>query len=384
MHVRRRPGAPQPLLPRRLLGALATRKTLDMLAPPQAPPPHTRIGWIYLASVVARSRTVETSSLRQSVDATWLDQATCEVSIVFPCLNEESGVGECVKDADARLTRAGIAGEVIVCDNGSSDGSETAAARAGARVVHEPSRGYGSALRTGIRAAQGEYIVILDADGSYGPRSVRSNGGGAACGPARTWSWVTASKVTRRTHAPWAHRYVGSPLLSGLLNLFFGTGVGDVHCGMRAFTRGAYHRLALKTTGMEFASEMVARAARIRLKIAEVPVDYHPRAGASKLRRYRDGWRHLRFLLMYSPTWLYMIPSAPVRTRLRFADGTADVAAQFLAASGDMHLAAIASNTVSLATQCLAFGISARTFCCHPRLRPGGPLYQWLLQPIHA
>src|SRR5262249_49355615 len=157
------------------------------------------------------------------------------------------------------------------------------------------------------------------------------------------------------------NRYLGSPVLSALLNLFFGTSVGDVHCGMRAFTRDAYHRLALKTTGMEFASEMVARAARIKLRIAEVPVDYHPRAGESKLRRYRDGWRHLRFLLMYSPTWLFMIPSA-----VMFLVGLGLVAALAITPLDvfgrvwDMHLAAIATMLCVLGTQAAWLGISAR------------------------
>jgi glycosyltransferase involved in cell wall biosynthesis len=299
--------------------------------------------------------------LPQSLDATWLDQATCEVSIVFPCLNEASGVGDCVQDATARLTSAGISGEVIVCDNGSHDGSELAAARAGARVVTESYRGYGSALRTGIRAAQGEYIVILDADGSYdlgalGPMVAALRAGADLVMGNRFQGRVAAGAM------PWAHRYIGSPFLSGLLNLFFGTRVGDVHCGMRAFTRQAYHRLALKTAGMEFASEMVARAARIRLEIAEVPVDYHPRAGASKLRRYRDGWRHLRFLLMYSPTWLYMIPSAflfvvgiVLLTALAFSP------LNFFGRQWDMHLAAISSMLCVVGAQAAWLGISART-----------------------
>jgi glycosyltransferase involved in cell wall biosynthesis len=260
-----------------------------------------------------------------------------------------------VHDAAARLADAGILGEVIVCDNGSSDGSERAAGQAGARVVNEAYRGYGSALRTGIRAARGEYIVILDADGSYDL---------AALAPIVAELRAGADLVMGNRFAghlavgamPWAHRYIGSPLLSGLLNMFFGTGVGDVHCGMRGFTREAYHRLALKTTGMEFASEMVARAARIKLKIAEVPVDYHPRAGASKLRRYRDGWRHLRFLLMYSPTWLYMIPSV-----LLFVVGfTLLVALAFsplyvLGRQWDMHLAAVASMFCVLGVRSQSF-----------------------------
>jgi glycosyltransferase involved in cell wall biosynthesis len=311
--------------------------------------------------VVTRPKAVEASSLRQAIDVSWLEQATCEVSIVFPCLNEESGVADCVQDAIAQLSRAGISGEVIVCDNDSTDRSQTVAARAGARVVQEPNRGYGSALRTGIRAAQGEYIVMLDADGSYDLGAIS-----AMVEALRSGADLVMGNRFRGRLAPgampWVHRYIGSPMLSGLLNLFFKTTVGDVHCGMRAFTRDAYHRMALKTTGMEFASEMVARAARIKLDIAEVPVDYHPRAGESKLRRYRDGWRHLRFLLMYSPTWLYMIPSA-----FMFLVGFVLLAAlaispiQFLGRLWDMHLAAIASMLCVLGTQGAWLGISART-----------------------
>jgi glycosyltransferase involved in cell wall biosynthesis len=311
--------------------------------------------------VTTSARTVESRSARQIVDTAWLQQATCEVSIVFPCLNEAAGVADCVQDALGRLAEAGIVGEVIVCDNGSSDGSDLVAAGAGARVVHEPLRGYGSALRTGIRAAQGEYIVMLDADGSYDLGAIKAMVEALRAGA----DLVMGNRFRGRLAPgamPWAHRYIGSPLLSGLLNLFFRTTVGDVHCGMRAFTRDAYHRMALKTTGMEFASEMVARAAGIKLVIAEVPVDYHPRFGESKLRRYRDGWRHLRFLLMYSPTWLYMIPSLAI-----FLVGFSVLVAlalspfEFLGRVWDMHLAAIASMLCVLATQLAWLGISART-----------------------
>jgi glycosyltransferase involved in cell wall biosynthesis len=301
------------------------------------------------------------STLPPHVDQAWLDAAACEVSIVFPCLNESSSVGECVENGVGHLESAGIAGEVVVCDNGSQDGSALEAARAGARVVHEAARGYGSALRTGIRAAQGEYIVMLDADGSYDLGAIAP-----MVAALRTGADLVMGNRFRGRLAPgampWLNRHVGSPLLSWLLNLFFGTSVGDVHCGMRAFTRDAYHRLALKTTGMEFASEMVARAARIKLRIVEVPVDYHPRAGESKLRRYRDGWRHLRFLLMYSPTWVFMIPSVlmfllgfMLLVALAFSPLT------FLGRQWDMHLAAVASMLCVLAAQAAWLGISART-----------------------
>jgi glycosyltransferase involved in cell wall biosynthesis len=294
-------------------------------------------------------------------EVAWLDQATCEVSIVFPCLNEAQGVADCVREARRHLEAAGIQGEVVVCDNGSTDDSELRASQAGARIVHEERRGYGSALRTGIRAAQGEYILMLDADGSYDlhaiPRMIAALRGGADLVMGNRFRGTMAPGAM-----PWTHRHIGSPILSGLLNLFFGTSVGDVHCGMRAFTRDAYHRLALKTTGMEFASEMVARGARIGLKIAEVPVDYHPRAGASKLRRYRDGWRHLRFLLMYSPTWLYMIPSvALVLVGLALLGALAISPISFMGRLWDMHVAAIAAMLCVLGTQAAWLGISART-----------------------
>lgn len=311
--------------------------------------------------MLTRFPTGEVASPNETPDASWVKQTACEVSIVFPCLNEASGIGDCVRMATDCLARAGVNGEIVVCDNGSTDDSDLLARSAGAHVVHESDRGYGAALRAGIRAAQGEYMVMLDADGSYDLGSIGSMLEALRAGA----DLVMGNRFKGRMAAgamPWIHRYIGSPLLSGLLNLFFGTSVGDVHCGMRAFSRQAYHRLALKTTGMEFASEMVARAARIKLNIAEVPVDYHPRAGASKLRRYRDGWRHLRFLLMYSPTWLYMIPSV-----LLFVVGFVLLTAlaispiNFLGRQWDMHLAAIASMLCVLGAQAAWLGISART-----------------------
>jgi glycosyltransferase involved in cell wall biosynthesis len=310
---------------------------------------------------VATVRAGGISPLPLQVDQAWLDGAACEVSVVFPCLNEASSVGGCVENSTDQLARAAISGEVIVCDNGSRDGSELEAARAGARVVREGARGYGSALRTGIRAAQGEYIVILDSDGSYDLGAIAPMVAALRAGADLVMGNRFRGKLAAGA-MPWLHRYVGSPLLSWLLNLFFGASVGDVHCGMRAFTRDAYHRMALKTTGMEFASEMVARAARIKLRIAEVPVDYHPRAGESKLRRYRDGWRHLRFLLMYSPTWLYMIPSV-LLFLLGFVllVGLAFSPLTFLGRQWDMHLAAVASMLCVLGAQAAWLGISART-----------------------
>ncbi len=285
----------------------------------------------------------------------------CDVSVVFPCRDEAASVGFCVLDARIRVEQAGLNGEVVVCDNASVDGSAEVAAEAGAVVVREERPGYGRSLAAGITAARGKYIIMADADGSYDLGAVKPMIAALEAGA----DLVIGNRF--RGHIapgamPWAHRYIGGPLFSALLRVFFGSSVGDVHCGMRAFTREAYRRMALQTGGMEFASEMVARASRIGLKVAEVPVDYHPRAGKSKLRRYRDGWRHLRFLLMYSPTWLFMIPSA-ILASIGLALLIALSLSPFflLSRQWDMHMSAVASLLTVLGIQGAWLGISART-----------------------
>ena len=239
-------------------------------------------------------------------------ERACEVSVVLPCLDEALSVGTCVLEARRQLAEADVGGEIVVCDNGSHDESPALAAAAGARVVRETHPGYGAALATGIAAAHGDYIVMADADGSYDLSAVgdmvRLLSSGA--------DLVVGNRFLRsdRPHAmPWINRYVGSPLLSFLLNVFFGTHVGDAHCGLRAFSTRAYTEMALRTTGMEFASEMIVRAARLGCTSPRCRSTITRALASSKLRRYRDGWRHLRFLLMYSPTWLYLIPSACLR-----------------------------------------------------------------------
>jgi hypothetical protein len=299
---------------------------------------------------------------------------TCAVSVVFPCLNEAESVGACVAEAKRRLFEAGLDGEVVVCDNGSTDGSEVIAAVAGALVVRETQRGYGAAIAGGLRVARGDYLVVLDADGSYdlgqiGEMFARLRAGADLVMGDRFRGRIAPGAM------PWLHRFVGSPLLSGMLNLFFGTRVGDVHCGLRAFTRDAYERMGLRTTGMEFASEMVARAARIGLRIEAVPVDYHPRAGASKLRRYHDGWRHLRFLLMYSPTWLFLLPSLlMVLVGLGLLAALAIAPFQFAGRQWDMHLSAAASLMTLLGTQLAWLGVSARTVAVRQGFDPDDPV----------
>ena len=227
----------------------------------------------------------------------------------MPCLNEAETVAPCVAEALAALVAAGLSGEVLVADNGSTDGSQRLAEAAGARVVAVPERGYGAALANGIAAARGRYVVMGDADLSYDfgavPDFVRALDAGA--------DLVMGSRmkgVIDKGAMPPLHRWLGNPVLTGLGRLFFRTNVSDFHCGLRGFRRDALIGLGLKTTGMEYASEMVVKAVLFGLQIAEIPVRLRKdgRSRPPHLRTWRDGWRHLRFLLLYSPRWLFLVP----------------------------------------------------------------------------
>jgi hypothetical protein len=232
-----------------------------------------------------------------------------EVSVVIPCLNEEDAIVSVIEAARAGLSEAGLTGEIVVADNGSDDASAELARAAGARVVHEPRRGYGSAYLAGLAAARGTYIVMTDADGTYPIESL-----GVFVSRLRDGAdMVVGNRFGGTIHAgamPWSNRYIGNPILSGMLNLLFRSGVRDAHCGLRALRRDALPKLGLSATGMEFASEMVIKAGKRRMRIDEVPIDYRPRIGESKLARVSDGWRHVRFMLVHSPTFLFVIPGA--------------------------------------------------------------------------
>jgi Glycosyl transferase family 2 len=234
-----------------------------------------------------------------------------ELSVVMPCLNEARTVGTCVSKAVGSLRKMGIQGEVIIADNGSTDGSQDIARGLGARVVHASRKGYGSAVQAGVEAARGRYVIIGDSDDSYDfthlePFVERLRQGDELVMGNRFKGGIRPGAM------PWLHKYVGNPVLSGILNLFFHTPIGDAHCGLRAVRKEAYHRLGAHTPGMEFASEMVVRAALHKQKMSEVPIVLHPdgRDRPPHLRSFRDGWRHLRFLLLLCPRWLYLIPSA--------------------------------------------------------------------------
>ena len=232
-----------------------------------------------------------------------------EVSVVMPCLNESETLAACVAKAKSTIEKLGLRGEVIVADNGSKDGSVEIAEQMGARVVHVSARGYGSALRGGIRAARGEFIIMGDADDSYdftgiGPFIDKLREGFDVVMGNRFKGGIAPGAM------PFLHKYLGNPVLTGIGRLFFGSSCGDFHCGLRAFRKAAIERLGLRTTGMEFASEMVVKATIFGLRVAEVPTTLSKdgRSTPPHLRTWRDGWRHLRFLLLYSPRWLFLYP----------------------------------------------------------------------------
>lgn len=235
------------------------------------------------------------------------DQDACEVSVVMPCLNEEETIGECIRKAQKAFREHHLRGEVVVCDNGSQDRSVEISRQLGARVVFQNKKGYGNAYLKGIREARGRYIVMGDSDNTYDFSALLP-----FIEPLRQGYDMVMGSRLRGTilpgAMPWLHRYIGNPFLSRFLNVLFKTGISDSHCGMRSFTREAFERMKLMTPGMEYASEMVIKASRAGLKIAEVPITYYPRKGTSKLHSFHDGWRHMRFMLMYSPTHLFLVP----------------------------------------------------------------------------
>jgi glycosyltransferase involved in cell wall biosynthesis len=288
------------------------------------------------------------------------DSSILDVSVVIPCLNEAESIAECVRAARDALDHSSYQGEVLVVDNGSTDGSGELAARAGARVVHQPRRGYGNAYLAGLAAAQGRYIVMLDADMTYDaaelPRFVKAleDGGDMVLGDRM--------KGIQPGAMPWLHRHVGNPMLTGLLNTLFGTQVKDAHCGMRAVRRDVLPQLDLRTTGMELASEMVIRAAKAGLDIRQFPIEYHPRQGESKLSTWSDGWRHLRFLLIHSPRHLFLIPGTVLVAAGALIMAIVLTHISIFGRDWGIHAEIAGSLLVVLGVQLLALGLCARAY----------------------
>ncbi len=283
-----------------------------------------------------------------------------KVSVVIPCLNEAENIEECVQRAITAMAGADIDGEVVVSDNNSTDGSGALAEAAGARVILETRPGYGSAYLAGFDAARGEYIVMADADLTYDfaeiPRFVEELDKGAQLVMGDRMDNIHPGAM------PWLHRYVGNPVLTGILNVFFKTGVSDAHCGMRGFRRDILPILDLRTTGMEFASEMVIRASKEKLRIAEFPIEYHPRGGESKLSSFRDGWRHLRFLLVHSPTHLFMVPGLVLTVLGALITGTVITQIDILGRQWDNHTLVGGLLLMIVGTQVVGLGLCAHAY----------------------
>jgi glycosyltransferase involved in cell wall biosynthesis len=297
-------------------------------------------------------------------------RAAPRVSVVLPCLNEVAAVAAVVAEARAALERAGVTGEVIVADNGSTDGSAEAARAAGANVVHAPVRGYGAAYHAGFAAATGDVIVMADADGTYDlsalPDLLRRIEDGDDLVVGSRFAGVIEDGAM-----PWTHRRVGSPALTGTLRLLYGVPVGDAHSGLRAFRRDALPRLRLRLPGMEMASEMIVNAARSGLRIGEVPIRYRRRIGRSKLHALRDGWRHLRFLFLYSPTHLFLIPGAALLGLglafvIALVGGPIRVGPLFL----DIHFMVLGSLLALVGAQIAALGLYAKSLAFALDIQP--------------
>ena len=312
---------------------------------------------------------------RQQSSITMAETTPVEVSVVLPCLNEERTVGACVRQAIEFLQCSGIIGEVIVADNGSVDNSRDVAARSGARVIRVEEKGYGSAVRAGIEAALGTYVIMGDADESYDlanlmPFVEKLREGNDLVMGNRFKGGIRAGAM------PWHHRYVGNPVLSFIGKLFFGSPANDFHCGLRGFSKEAAQRMGLRTSGMEFASEIVIKASLLDMKVCEVPTPLFPdrREGPPHLRSFRDGWRHLRFLLIYSPTWLFLYPGLLLTLiagalSLALFFGPVNIGFRYI----DFHSFIAAGSLMYIGLNMLSFAAITRIYAYHHGLLPRAP-----------
>jgi glycosyltransferase involved in cell wall biosynthesis len=298
-----------------------------------------------------------------------------ELSVVMPCLNEHETVGVCVRKAIASLRQAGISGEVILADNGSTDGSVEIAQAEGARVVHVAEKGYGNALKGGILAASGQYVLMADSDDSYDfshiPRFVEQLRSGSDLVMGNRFRGGIADEAM-----PALHRYLGNPALTAIGRLLFRSPCGDFHCGMRAFRKDSFLKMDIRSTGMEFASEMVVKASLQGMKVSEVPTTLSPdgRSHPPHLRTWRDGWRHLRFLLMYSPRWLFLYPGlAMILVGLTGCALLLPGPRTFHGIGFDVHTLLYAFVSVLLGFQLIAFATFTKVFAITEGLLPADP-----------
>jgi glycosyltransferase involved in cell wall biosynthesis len=306
------------------------------------------------------------------------------VTILMPCLNEAETLAICVRKARAAIDALGVSGEVLIADNGSTDGSPAIAEANGARVLAVPTRGYGAALIAGIENAHGEYILMADADDSYDfshlPRFVEALDAG------KDLVMGNRFKGGILNHAmPLHHRYFGNPVLSFIGQLFFRVPIGDFHCGIRAFRADAMRNLNLRTTGMEFASEMVVKASLNRLRIGEVPTTLQPdgRSRAPHLRTWHDGWRHLRFLLMYSPRWLFFYPGLALTfLGLMLSAWLLPAERHIGAYSFDVDSLTYSLFILLIGVQVTIFAVGAKVFGTREGFLPVNPRFQSIVETV--
>ncbi len=303
-----------------------------------------------------------------------------EVSVVMPCLNEELTLPICIRKANETIQKLGLDAEVVVADNGSTDRSVEIAESLGARVVHQPLKGYGNAYMAGFNGARGRYIVMGDSDDSYDFTDI-----GRFIEPLRQgYDFVMGTRLKGKIEPgamPFLHRWLGNPVLTFILNMLFRTGISDSHCGMRAFTKDAYERMHLRTTGMEFASEMVIKASKAGLRITEIPITLHKdkRDRPPHLRTWRDGWRHLRFMLMYSPAGTFLVPGLVL-----FALGVLMLAVLYrgpIHVGGsmiDVHTMILGSLLTILGTQVITTGLFAKVYSYERHFDAQDPLLHGL------
>jgi glycosyltransferase involved in cell wall biosynthesis len=283
------------------------------------------------------------------------------ISFVLPCLNEEKGIGVCIDKIKRVIDDLQVEAEIIIVDNGCIDKSPQIAREKGAKIVYQAQKGYGAAYLKGMREAKGDFIIMGDADDTYdfleSPRFIKALQEG--------YDLVMGSRFQGKIlpgAMPFLNR-VGNRILSGIVKVFFKTNLSDIHCGFRALTKEAFVKMKLKSPGMEFASEMVISALRENLQIKQVPISYYPRKGDSKLARFRDGWRHIRFILLYAPSWLYLVPggilfSVGVLLLSLLVQGPVKI----LFRVWDIHLMVLASLFTLLGFQTISLGVLAKTY----------------------
>jgi glycosyltransferase involved in cell wall biosynthesis len=309
-----------------------------------------------------------------------------ELSIVMPCLNESATVGRCVSKAKAALSRLGIRGEVIVADNGSTDGSVAIAEALEARVIQVERKGYGEALRAGFDAAAGRFVLMGDADDSYDFSEIDGFVDRLRAGDELVMGTRLRGRILPGA-MPWKNRYIGNPLLTWMLKRIYGSKVSDAHCGMRAVSKSAYQRMNLRSPGMEFASEMVVKAAKVGLRTSEVPITFHKdgRGRAPHLRPFRDGWRHVKLLLIYSPTALFLVPggilvSVGVGLMVTQLFAPIDQPSSLLGFRLDFHWAILGSFLTLVGYQLIVIHFFARVYSVTHRLREPDRVLRWALR----